>query len=273
MMQTDIPKQTDIPELSDISGQFDISKKLEQYKQDTAAIPREEKIRETISASKDSFFKEEEHTVLSRRSFLYIQFRLIRKRWWLLQCMVLLLLWILIPLEDQIRSVYRSMGAASSLFVILLIPELWKNRTNQCMEIESAAYYSLRQVYAARMLLFGITDTALLTVFCTAAALSLEITLAHLLTQFLFPMTVTACICFGILCSRRMFSEEFSAGMCIIWCAVWWFIILDERIYAFLTIPVWIGLFSGAAAFLIYAVRRSIRQCSVIWEGTAGCEI
>lgn len=251
----------------------DISKMLEQYKQDTTAIPQEEKICETISASKDRFFKEEEHTVLSRRSFLYIQFRLIRKRWWLLQGMILLLLWMLIPLADQSRYIYRSMGVASSLFVILLIPELWKNRTNQCMEVESAAYYSLRQIYAARMLLFGIADTALLTVFCTAAALSLEISLTRLLTQFLFPMTVTACICFGTLCSRRMFSEEFSVGMCIIWCAVWWFIILDERIYTVLTTPVWIGLFAGAAAFLIYAVRRSVRQCSSVWEGIAGYEI
>ena len=35
--------------------------------------------------------------------------------------------------------VQRGLGIASVLFVILIIPELWKNKSNQCMEIESAS--------------------------------------------------------------------------------------------------------------------------------------
>ena len=57
--------------------------------------------------------------------------------------------------EWEAVYIQRSMGVIASLFVILIIPELWKNRTFQCMEIEASSYYSLRQVYAARMLLFG----------------------------------------------------------------------------------------------------------------------
>ena len=91
------------------------------------------------------------------------------------------------------------MGVAGALFVILLIPELWKNRNCNSMEIEAAAYYSLRQIYAARLLLFGMTDVFLLTVFCLVSSFSLQIAMAELLTQFLFPMVVAACICFGIL--------------------------------------------------------------------------
>ena len=33
------------------------------------------------------------------------------------------------------------------------------------MEMESSSYYSLRQIYAARMLLFGAADTLLFTAF------------------------------------------------------------------------------------------------------------
>ena len=50
------------------------------------------------------------------------------------------------------------MGVVATLFVILIIPELWKNRSCECMEIEATSYYSLKQVYATRMLLFGVTD-------------------------------------------------------------------------------------------------------------------
>mgnify|MGYP006990195710 CR=1 FL=1 len=51
-------------------------------------------------------------------------------------------------------SKQRILGVVASLFIILIIPELWKNQTYQSMEIEATSYYSLRQIYAARMSLF-----------------------------------------------------------------------------------------------------------------------
>ena len=158
------------------------------------------------------------------------------------------------------------MGDAAAQFIILIIPELWKNRTNQCMEIESATYYSLRQVYSARMLLFGIVDVSIITVFCGAASISLKLSLTDLLIQFLFPLVVTACICFAILCNKRAFSETVAVGMCILWSALWWFILLDERIYTAIKIPVWISLFGIALIFMAFTVYRSIHQCGRIWE-------
>ncbi len=229
-------------------------------------LPREEKIRETIEISKETFLREEAGKMLSYPAFLYTQLRLIRKRWWLLQGLILAALWAVLPLAEDLMYAYRSMGVAAALFVILIIPELWKNRTCQCMEIESAAYYTLRQIYSARMLLFGIVDIFLVTVFCGAAALSFSLSLTDLLTQFLFPMAVTACICFGIFCSRRAFSETAAVGMCAVWSAVWWFILLDEQIYAAVTLPVWAALFGAALLFICFAVCRSIRRCGSIWE-------
>lgn len=78
------------------------------------------------------------------------------------------------------------MGVAAALFVILIIPELWKNRSCECMEIEAASYYSLKQVYAARMLLFGVTDVFLITLFLGTASAGLNIGLSELVVQFLF---------------------------------------------------------------------------------------
>ena len=75
--------------------------------------------------------------------------------------------------------IQRSLGVIASLFVILVIPEFWKNCSNKSMEIEAVSYFSLKQVYAARTLLFGIADTLLLTVFCGAATVGLHFELLH----------------------------------------------------------------------------------------------
>ena len=252
---------------------MNLDEQLREYKGKKEMNPREEKIRETVETSKENFLHAEAEKILSYRSFLYIQFRMIKKRWWLFQILVLVALWAVFPLADDALYAYRSMGVAAALFIILIIPELWKNRTNQCMEIGSATYYSLRQVYSARMLLFGIADVAILTVFCAAASVSLKLSLTDLLIQFLFPMVVTACICFGILCSRRAFNEVIAIGMCMIWSALWWFVLLDEKLYAAITIPVWVTLFGIALIFMVFTAYRSVRQCSKIWEeNTDGTE-
>ena len=245
---------------------MNLDDQIKDYKKEKKVTPNEKKIQETIEASKENFLLAEAEKTLTYRSFLYIQFKLIQKKWWFFQIILLAALWFVLPLADDALYAYRSMGVVAALFIILIIPELWKNRTNQCMEIESATYYSLREVYAARMLLFGIVDVSIITIFCGITSISLKFSLADLLIQFLFPMVVTACICFGILCSRRSFNEVAAVAMCIIWSAIWWFILLDENIYTTIAIPIWIILFAMAILFLGFTIYRSIIQCEKIWE-------
>ena len=83
-------------------------------------------------------------------------------------------------------------------------PELWKNRASGSMEIEASAYYSLRRVYAARMLLFGMADHNTGSLLLCRASVTIHVALYDMLTQFLFPMAVTACICFALLSSIRV---------------------------------------------------------------------
>ena len=75
------------------------------------------------------------------------------------------------------------------------------------MEIENTSYYSLRQIYSTRIFLFGLVDVILLTAFCIFLHGSLHITLLSLLSQFVFPAVVTACICFGLLCNKKNVNE------------------------------------------------------------------
>ena len=116
------------------------------------------------------------------------------------------------------------------------------------------------------MTLFGIVDVVFITLFCSMASTTLNLALSVLLTQFLFPMVITACICFGVLCSKHCFNEFAAIGMCIIWSALWWLLILNKTVYALITMPVWIGLFGIALAFLFFTIHRTLNSCNNYWE-------
>ncbi|MCI8284335.1 MAG: hypothetical protein HFE90_03580 [Firmicutes bacterium] len=243
-----------------------LKERFREYEMQTRAEPREEKIQETIRMSKEIFYKKEQESMLGRREFLWIQFRLIRKRWWLLQMLLLTCAVIVLPAFQEDFYIKRSIGVVGVLFIVLVIPEIWKNRSNRCIEIEQAAYYSLNQIYAARIFLFGITDVFMLTIFCSVLHGRLQFTFSELMMQFLFPAVVTACICFGLLCSNRLFSETASAAFCIIWSAVWWMITVNQKIYAAVVMPVWIALFCAAVLFLGVFVYKFIHDCNKCWE-------
>ncbi len=224
------------------------------------------KIEATIEACKERFLLEEANHILSYRSFLELQFKLIQKRWWLLQFLILMLLWVSLPYYDDILYSYRSMGVGAVLFIILIIPELWKNRINNCLEIESVTYYSLRQVYAARILLFGIVDMILVTLFCLMTTISLKFSISELLIQFLLPMIITACICFGVLCNKHILNETIAIALCIFWSIVWWLILINDGLYSIMIIPIWIIIFILAIVMLLFFIYRTIYQCNKIWE-------
>lgn len=241
---------------------MNLDEAMKLYKEAMQIPSQEEKIQETIRKSKKAFYRAEQEKTLSYHEFLWTQLKVMQKRWWLLQFLVLLTLWIaLSSMQDEVYM-KRSMGVVASLFVILIIPELWKNRSCACMEIEAASYYSLKQVYAARMLLFGMADVCLITLFLGTASAGLHVALLDLVIQFLFPLCVTSCICFGILCSKHLFSEAAAIILCMIWSAVWLSIILNETIYAMITIPIWCVLLGLAALFLAFSVDRILKNCN-----------
>lgn len=237
-----------------------------ERKKEVQIVPEEKRIQETIKRSIDTFCSKEQEKRLKYGEFLWIQLRLIRKRWWFFQFLLLLCLWMILPELQEVQYIQKSMGVTATVFVILIIPELWKSQTYGFMEIEATSYYSLRQIYATRMMLFGIVDILLITFFCEISSITVNITLLELMIQFVFPMVVTTCICFGILCSRYPFSEMTAVIMCLMWSAIWLLIILNDKIYAMITMPLWIIFLGVAVLFLFYTVYRILYACNNYWE-------
>lgn len=245
---------------------MNLNEQLMDYKEKMQIEPQEEKLQETIRKSKEAFFAAEQAIMLSYPEFLWIQSKVIKKRWWILQFLLLSALWFMLMYSNGDYYVQRSAGVIASLFVILIIPEFWRNRSSGCMEVEAVSYYSLRQIYAARMLLFGIMDSLLLSCFCGMAFFGLHFELTKLIVQFLFPLTITACICFGILCSNRHFGAATAIFLCTIWSGIWLFIILNETIYEAITFPIWLFLLGLAFLYLSFTVFRTLKCCNQYWE-------
>ena len=156
----------------------------------------EEKIAQTVLLSKEAFYRSEAAAPLSRFDFLVQQSRYIGKRWWLLQGLLLALVLLLLTASETPMYLQKCLGVAAPLFAVLALPELWKNRSNGAMEVECAAYYSLRQIYAARLTLFMGMDLLLISLFLLGVSCLGKLTLWEMLISFVLPFNVSCCICF-----------------------------------------------------------------------------
>lgn len=246
-----------------------LNREIRNYFEEPLEVPlKETRLLETVQKSKAAFYEGEAETFLSKAEFLYQQGRYIRKCWWGIQGALLLVLWWILKYKESSFYLQRSMGIAAPLFVILVIPELWKNRSADAMEVECTTYYSLRQVYAARMLLFGIVDMLLLSLFFIAASCTTCLSPGEMLIQFLLPFNVTCCICFRMLYSKKMGSEIFALFLCMVWIFLWVQVVLNEGIYSMISIPVWWGFVLASLGYLLYCIRQGMRKWEETWEGT-----
>ena len=225
----------------------------------TALSCEEAAIAKTVRAAKCAYYQSEAEAPLFRWEFVFQQAKFIRKYWWLLQALVLLGLWAILKYSESGSLVQRSIALFSPLFVVLILPELWKNRSADAMEVECCTRFGLRQIYAARMLLFGIVDLAMLTVFFLASSSLGRLTAAELVIQFFLPFNVTACICFRTLYSRAINSEALALLLCVVWSVLWAQIVYNQTIYQAVTTPVWAALLTLSAGYLVRCIHKGQR--------------
>jgi len=203
---------------------------------------------------------------ISITEFFWIQVKLIRKQWWVLQAAVLVCVWMLLLLSGASENVQRGMSIAASMFVVLMIPEIWKNRDTSSMEIEEAAFYSLKQIYAVKIISFGLVDVFMITVFCIITGSTQNIPVFELLKQLVFPLLVSAGVCFSVLCSKRHFDEIAAVISSFMINVIWTFIVLNDSIYNTITPLLWAVLFFAAGIFIVISIGRTLSNCRGYWE-------
>ena len=226
----------------------------------------ESKIQKTIAVSREAFLAEESEQTVSHIEFLYQQSKLIKKRWWLMQGLLLAFVCFLLNNSETDFTVRRILGLAGPMFVILIYPEIWKNRSCDALEVECTTFYTLRSIYAARLTLFAGVDMVLLSAFYAAAILLSRVTLWEMLTQFLLPFNVTCSICFRTLYSKRIHSQTLSLFLCTLWAGVWSLFILNDAVFHVISVPAWASLLATSVCFMGYILYRGQREWHNIME-------
>lgn len=235
---------------------------LEQYKEDqTDYKPREEKVRQAVRRAQTAFYENQRAQTASYPEFLLSQAAYIKKRWWFLQFFILAVLWGFLYFSGGGVYVQRITGIVASAFVIMFIPELWKNQSSVSLEIEGTTFFSIRQIYTARMLLFSIVDILLLSVFFLISFYGVQMTIGQAVIQFFLPLNITCCICFHVLCCKRLNSEYFALLLCMLFVVVWTQVVLRESVYGAISPPVWAGVVLASVCYLGISVYRVVRNC------------
>ena len=240
---------------------MNLEKMMQNYKTEAKVIPREEKILETIQKSKEIMMEVQSEHTMSYGAFLFSQFRLIRKRWWMLQAALLIVTFFLMNYLDDSEYFMRTIGTSSVFFIVMIIPEFWRNKESDSLQIEATCLYSLRQIYSARVFLIGVADVFMITLFMLVCCVGMRMHFMDILVQFLFPMVVAAGICFAMLNSRAL-NEAASMFGCFLWSVIWWVVTMNDFIYTKITFPVWSILFGLANCFLIGAVYKVVHDCN-----------
>lgn len=222
--------------------------------------PREEKIETTIRRAMQELESSQLAQPLDIWEFLYLQSRFIKKHWWLMQAVLLSVLYWYVQRQGAVQMTRQVLGIGAPLFVILVIPELWKNRSSNALDIEATTMYTLQQVYSARLVLFAGVDLLFLSLFFLGTTASKSLSLWELVTQFLVPMNVTCCICLTCLYCPRVGNQSFSLAACLLFAMIWRDIVENEQIYDAITGPVWAALLVLSLVYMGYCTFRGQRN-------------
>ena len=89
---------------------MDLEKMLKEYRESIKAVPREERIAQTVRLSGEAFFQREQERMLSYAEFLRTQFLVLKKRWWVYQCLLLMTAGLLLGNMQEEYYMRRSVG-------------------------------------------------------------------------------------------------------------------------------------------------------------------
>lgn len=243
-----------------------LKERLQGHREAAAIVPDQNHLEQTAAKAKEAFYEGMESRPASYFEFLFQQSRYIQKRWWIYQFLILAALYFILYFNQSNGMLRRNAGVLAPVFIIFMMPELWKSRNSAMLEIESASYFSLRQIMAARMLLFAAADGLLLSAFTGLTVYTAAVGLGEIVLQFFLPMIVTCCICFRTLCSRVVSSETGAVFLTIIWTGIWEFILMRDSVYEAISAPVWIGICVLTVVYFIYVICKVMKDWGNYWE-------
>ncbi|MBM6766027.1 hypothetical protein H5996_08970 [Faecalicoccus pleomorphus] len=228
-------------------------------------MTQEEHIQQTVEKSITAFWDHEKRQSSSIAEFLYSQFLFIRKRWWILQFGCLLLLWLILNMGFSQVVERKAIAIIIPVFTVLILPELWRTRQCRMEEIENSSVYTTKDIYIARMVLFGIVDLFGLTLLWTLVCMQ---GIEHLIFELLIPFNG---VCILMLASLTFYSgREFylPISLTFIFTLAWFLLLSNEQLYAQISYSLWFGFFLFSLIVLLIISYQLIHRCEevLVWN-------
>lgn len=221
----------------------------------------ERHLQKTINISRNIVSNRDADSI-SYMEFIYQQSVFIKKKWWILQALILFIIWLMLRDSGEELYTQRLLGIGSPIFAIFLLPEMWRNITNSSTEIEGASYYSLSRIYSARIILFALADITLITIFFISTSLPIE----TFVINFVIPFNVCCCISFNALCKPKNKKEYAVVGF-ITWTIIWISVSSNNYLYNTVIVPIWIILLGMSFGYLVCWIKKVTANSTLLWEG------
>ncbi|MGN0273403.1 MAG: hypothetical protein ACI4DT_01275 [Chordicoccus sp.] len=216
-----------------------------------------EKLQELADLSVETFYREEKKKPLPRKAFVLYQFRLMKKGWMILQAVLLIGIYVLLHFLGDLDACYRLVAVLSTLLIIFFVPELWREKREHSIDLINSCYYSIEELYAAKLLIAGLYDLLILSVFFIVTLTTSHVTVYRMILHFLLPMLVTACICLVCL-SAGISNYYITLSVCIAFSGLWYAVTSFPFLYRPISTAAWVVFLILSVVLLAVQIRRIV---------------
>lgn len=232
-----------------------IQDKIKKYNETfSKSINNKDNIEKILSNLNNTNYSKQQKRI-SYMEFINSQSKYLDKRWWLIQLLLVTLTSFLLKDSYDILYMKKVLTIGAPLFVILILPEIWKNKNSNSLVIESSTYYSIRDIYFARILWYITIDLFFITLFYFFC----NITFKEFIINFMVPVNICGSICF--LCvTNNKYKYEHVILFFIIWTVIWLKLIEDLKIYYIFIKPFWIFYFIFSIIFLLFSISKVLQS-------------
>ena len=224
----------------------------------------EKKLLQTIDVAKKEYRKQMLLEPMNCFEFLFQQMLYLNKRYWLTQLAVFFAAAFslgFMNLYDGIgENKIRYCAIFAPILIIFSIPELWKNISTNAYEVENTTYYDLRKVYLSRLVLVGMFDLIIATLLTVIIVQGSGFSTYEAIIYFFVPFNFNCCICFSLLCSRKICSEFIAVSACISGAAFWYLLVKNYHVYELLQIKTWYLLLILSFLYLVFVGVRVVES-------------
>lgn len=165
----------------------------------SAPPPAPASVRAAAQCAGDEAARRGARTRIRFPKFAWMQVRFLGWKLWAAQGLFLLAVWLLAPEAFSAAELRRPQAAAqwlcglSVLTAMTAPPLLYRSIRFRMQETEAAAYFSASRLLAARLLIIGIGDAALLACFVLLAAVNTALHIGSAAVAVALPFLLTGC--------------------------------------------------------------------------------